>query len=178
MMAAKPPKETALRAAKLRELINEYRYRYHVLDESIMSEAAADSLKHELSQIEQEYPSLITPDSPTQRVAGQALDKFKKVQHRTRMISLADVFNEAEIQAWMERMRRLLPDITSEYLCDIKMDGLACSLVYVDGVLTQAVTRGDGLIGEDVTMNVRTINNIPLRLRDNQKYTHFFEGQD
>ena len=177
MMAAKLPKETALRAAKLRELINEYRYRYHVLDESIMSEAAADSLKHELSQIEQEYPSLITPDSPTQRVAGQALDKFKKVQHRTRMVSLADVFNEIEVQAWVDRMKRLMPDVLSEYLCDIKMDGLACSLVYEDGVLSQAVTRGDGLIGEDVTMNVRTINNVPLRLRDNQKYTHFLRGR-
>lgn len=176
-MTARPPKAAAERAAKLRELISDYRYRYHVLDESTMSEAAADSLKHELSQLEQEYPELITPDSPTQRVGGQALDKFVKVRHRTRMVSLADVFNEAEVEAWIERMKRLLPDVSSEYVCDIKMDGLACSLVYIDGVLEQAVTRGDGLVGEDVTMNVRTINNVPLRLRDNQKYTHFLRGR-
>lgn len=172
-----PPKDVAERAAKLRELINDYRYHYHVLDESIMSEAAADSLKHELSQIEEQYPELITPDSPTQRVAGEALDKFEKVQHRTRMVSLTDAFNEAEVKAWVERMKRLLPDIDSEFICDIKMDGLACSLVYEDGVLKQAVTRGDGLVGEDVTMNVRTINNVPLRLRATQKYTHFLRGR-
>src|SRR5690606_18283984 len=114
MMTLHPPKHVTKRAAKLRELINEYRYHYHVLDESIMSEAAADSLKHELSQLEQEYPELITPDSPTQRVAGQALDKFTKVQHQTRMISLSDVFNEAEVQAWVERMKRALPSVSSE----------------------------------------------------------------
>ncbi len=173
----RPPKSASERAAKLREIINEYRYRYHVLDESSMSEAAADSLKHELSQLETQYPELITPDSPTQRVAGKALDKFKKVQHRTRMVSLSDVFDEAEVRAWTERMKRLLPNVSSEYVCDIKMDGLACSLVYEDGVLVQAVTRGDGLIGEDVTMNVRTIENVPLRLRENQKYAHFLRGR-
>lgn len=176
-MTLHPPKHVVERAVKLRELINEYRYHYHVLDESIMSEAAADSLKHELSQLEQEYPELITPDSPTQRVAGQALDKFMKVQHQTRMISLSDVFNEAEVRAWVERMKRALPSVSSEYLCDVKMDGLACSLVYIDGRLEQAVTRGDGLIGEDVTMNVRTIANVPLRLRDNQKFAHFLRGR-
>src|SRR5690606_16183008 len=131
----------------------------------------------ELSQLEEEYPELITPDSPTQRVAGQALDKFTKVQHRTRMVSLSDVFNESEVLAWIDRMKRMLAEISSEFVCDIKMDGLACSLVYVDGVLQQAVTRGDGLIGEDVTMNVRTINNVPLKLRENQKYAHFLRGR-
>lgn len=176
-MTAHPTKAIIERVEKLRELIHEYRYQYHVLDESTMSEAAADSLKHELSQLEEQYPELVTADSPTQRVAGKALDKFAKVQHRTRMISLADVFNEAELIAWTERMKRLMPDISSEYLCDIKMDGLACSLIYQDGVLQQAVTRGDGLIGEDVTMNVRTIENVPLRLRANQKYTHFLRGR-
>jgi len=176
-MTVHPPKDAALRAAKLRELINNYRYHYHVLDESIMSEAAADSLKHELSQLEEKYPELITPDSPTQRVAGKALDKFVKVQHRTRMVSLADVFNEEEVAAWVKRMQRFMPDVSNEFVCDIKMDGLACSLVYVDGVLEQAVTRGDGLIGEDVTMNVRTIKNVPLRLRENQKFAHFLRGR-
>ncbi len=165
------------RVAKLRELINDYRYHYHVLDESIMSEAAADSLKHELSELELTYPDLITADSPTQRVAGKALDKFVKVTHRTPMISLADVFNEQEIVAWIDRMRRTLPAVNDEYLCDIKMDGLACSLIYENGILMQAVTRGDSKVGEDVTMNVRTIDNVPLTLRPNQKFTHFLRGR-
>lgn len=169
--------EARERVEKLRVAINDYRYHYHVLDESTMSEAAADSLKHELSQLETEYPELITPDSPTQRVAGKALDKFTKVTHRTRMISLADVFDGDEIAAWIERMQKTLPGMLNEYLCDIKMDGLACSLVYQDGVLQQAVTRGDGLVGEDVTMNVRTIKNVPLRLRGNQKFAAFLRGR-
>lgn len=169
--------EARERVERLRIAINDYRYHYHVLDESTMSEAAADSLKHELSQLEMQYPELITPDSPTQRVAGKALDKFTKVTHRTRMISLADVFNDEEISAWIERMQKSLPGASNEYLCDIKMDGLACSLVYQDGVLQQAVTRGDGLVGEDVTMNVRTIKNVPLRLRANQKFAHFLRGR-
>jgi len=142
-----------------------------------MSEAAADSLKHELSQLEDAYPELITAESPTQRVAGQALDKFTKVTHRTRMISLADVFDANEIGEWKKRMQKVLPNVSDEYLCDIKMDGLACSLIYQDGALQQAVTRGNGLIGEDVTMNVRTIKNVPLRLRLNQKFAHFLRGR-
>lgn len=165
------------RAEKLRSLINEYRYHYHVLDESLMSEAAADSLKHELTQIEQEHPELITPDSPTQRVAGKPLDRFAKVTHKTPMISLADVFNREEVVAWVERMRRVLPTVSDEYLCDIKMDGLACSLIYQDGKLMQAVTRGDSRVGEDVTSNVRTIENVPLCLRENQKFAHFLRGR-
>lgn len=172
-----PPKTVRERVSKLRDLINDYRYHYHVLDESTMSEAAADSLKHELTQLEEHYPELVTPDSPTQRVAGQALDKFTKIRHRTRMISLADVFDRDEVAAWIERMRRVLPDVSDEYLCDIKMDGLACSLIYEDGVLTQAVTRGDGLVGEDVTMNVRTIQNVPLRLRSNQEFMYMLRGR-
>ena len=165
------------RIVKLRDLINDYRYHYHVLDESIMSEAAADSLKHELSQLEEQFPDLITPDSPTQRVAGKALSKFAKVQHQTRMISLQDVFDRAEVAAWIQRMKKVRQDITEEFLCDIKMDGLACALIYEDGVLTQAVTRGDGLVGEDVTMNVRTIQNVPLTLRANQRFAHFLRGR-
>lgn len=173
-MTALPPKE---RIDRLKELINNYRYHYHVLDESIMSEAAADSLKHELAQLEAEHPELITPDSPTQRVAGKALDKFVKVAHQTPMISLADAFNEQELKAWLSRMKKVLPTIKEEFLCDIKMDGLACSLIYEDGVLVRAVTRGDSRIGEDVTSNVRTIDNVPLTLRENQKFAHFLRGR-
>jgi len=170
-------KEAQERIAKLRVLINDYRYHYHVLDESTMSEAAADSLKHELSQLEEQYPDLITPDSPTQRVAGMALDKFKKVEHRYPMISLNDVFNREEVEAWIVRTDKLAPGRTHEYFCDIKMDGLACSVIYEDGVLKQAVTRGDARVGEDVTMNIRTIENVPLRLRDSKGFEKFLKGR-
>lgn len=157
--------EASVRIEKLKKLINDYRYHYHVLDESIMSEAAADSLKHELSQLEEQFPELITPDSPTQRVAGKPLDKFKKVVHQKRMISLADVFSTEEIKDWISRNEKLIPGgKIAEFFTDIKMDGLACALKYRDGLFVQAVTRGDGLVGEDVTMNVRTIENIPLRI--------------
>ncbi len=167
--------EANARILKLRELINDYRYHYHVLDESIMSEAAADSLKHELTLLETEFPELITPDSPTQRVAGKPLDKFEKVRHEKRMISLADVFSEGEIQDWIARNEKLIPEggIT-EFFTDIKMDGLACALKYRNGVLVQAVTRGDGMVGEDVTLNVKTIQNIPLRLW-NEKDASFLD---
>ncbi|MBR3365636.1 NAD-dependent DNA ligase LigA [Candidatus Saccharibacteria bacterium] len=161
--------EAEERIKKLRILINDYRYHYHVLDESIMSEAAADSLKHELSKLEEEYPDLITPDSPTQRVAGKPLDKFTKVTHKERMISLADVFSHEEIKDWVERNQKLVPGARFEYFTDIKMDGLACSLQYEDGLLARAVTRGDGLVGEDVTMNVRTIENVPLSINTKEK---------
>ena len=161
--------EAEKRVAKLRELINDYRYHYHVLDESIMSEAAADSLKHELARLEERFPDLITPDSPTQRVAGKPLDKFTKVKHARRMISLADVFSESEIRDWLDRNQKLAPGANFNFFTDIKMDGLACSLHYENGILKQAVTRGDGLVGEDVTMNVRTIENIPLSIAYKEK---------
>ncbi len=157
--------EAAERIAKLRELIDDYRYHYHVLDESTMSEAAADSLKHELAELEKAFPDLITPDSPTQRVAGKPLDKFEKVTHVERMISLTDVFSEDEIRDWINSNEKLAGRIT-ELFTDIKMDGLACALHYENGVFVQAVTRGDGLVGEDVTMNVRTIENVPLSISE------------
>lgn len=157
--------EASARILKLREIINDYRYHYHVLDESIMSEAAADSLKHELATLEAEYPELITPDSPTQRVAGKPLDKFEKVRHEKRMISLADVFSKEEVLDWISRSRKLVPGgEIKEFFTDIKMDGLACALKYRDGIFYQAVTRGDGMVGEDVTQNVKTIENVPLRI--------------
>ncbi len=165
------------RITKLKTLINDYRYHYHVLDESTMSEAAADSLKHELSQLEASFPDLITPDSPTQRVAGEPLQKFTQVTHSSRMLSLNDVFNAAELTAWDARIRKLRPNITPEYFVDLKMDGLACALVYLDGVLTTAITRGNGFVGEDVTANVRTIENVPLTLRQPKGYERFTQGR-
>jgi len=170
-------KEAAKRIEKLRELINDYRYHYHVLDESTMSEAAADSLKHELSQLEERYPELITADSPTQRVAGAALEGFTKVTHLIPMISLQDVFSREEVEAWVKRAEKLLPSASFEYFSDVKMDGLACSLIYEDGLLVQAVTRGDSRVGEDVTQNVRTIENVPLRLRHGEKFAFLRKGR-
>ncbi len=166
------------RIEKLRELINDYRYHYHVLDESIMSEAAADSLKHELSRLETAHPEFITPDSPTQRVAGAPLAGFTQREHSTRMLSLNDVFDEDEVTAWQERITKLLPaSARLEYFADVKMDGLACALVYEDGVLQMAVTRGDGFVGEDVTANVRTMESVPLRLRSDKKFSTFLKGR-
>lgn len=165
------------RVAKLRVLINDYRYHYHVLDESTMSEAAADSLKHELTEIETAYPQLITPDSPTQRVAGQPLPGFTKVQHSSRMMSLNDVFNRAELEAWEKRTEKLAPGRNPEFFADLKMDGLACALVYEDGILIQAITRGDGFVGEDVTANVTTIESLPIHLRSSKKYEHLLHGR-
>ena len=178
--------EARKRVEKLREIINDYRYHYHVLDESTMSEAAADSLKHELALLEEKYPELITPDSPTQRVAGKPLDKFIKVRHDKRMISLADVFSRQEIEDWIVRNEKLIPSgEIGEFFTDIKMDGLACSLKYRNGIFYQAVTRGDGLVGEDVTLNVKTIQNIPLKInavdlvmRDSQVGQESFGDED
>ncbi|HEX6462538.1 MAG TPA: NAD-dependent DNA ligase LigA [Candidatus Saccharimonadales bacterium] len=167
----------AARVKKLCKLINDYRYHYHVLDESIMSEAAADSLKHELAQLEEQYPDLITPDSPTQRVAGAPLPGFSKVEHSSRMLSLNDVFNRDEVEAWVKRTQKLVPEETLEFFVDIKMDGLACALIYQDGAFIQAVTRGDGLVGEDVTQNIATLENVPFHLRDDKKFRQFLQGR-
>ena len=167
----------AQRVQKLRQLINDYRYNYHVLNKSIMTEAAADSLKHELAQIEEAHPELVTRDSPTQRVAGKPLPGFKQIRHSSRMLSLNDVFNEEEIKAWVARISKLLPGGKFDFFVDIKMDGLACALVYDNGVFKQAVTRGDGFVGEDVTANIRTIESVPLQLRRSKGYEKFAKGR-
>jgi DNA ligase (NAD+) len=169
--------QAADRVQKLRDQINDYRYHYHVLDESIMSEAAADSLKHELTLLEEQYPDLITPDSPTQRVAGRPSEKFTKVRHAFPMISLADVFSREEVEAWADRINKLTPGATTELFADTKQDGLAASLIYENGVLAQAVTRGDGQVGEDVTTNVRTIESVPLKLRKSEGYEGLLTGR-
>ncbi|TAH32392.1 NAD-dependent DNA ligase LigA [Candidatus Saccharibacteria bacterium] len=160
-----------VRAAELRGLLNRYSYEYHVRDDPSVSDAVYDGLMQELKAIEAADASLITPDSPTQRVGNKPLDKFEKVTHSRPMISLNDVFDRSEVEAWVKRMDKLLPGAKHEFFCDIKMDGLACALIYQDGVLVQAVTRGDGRVGEDVTMNIRTIPNVPLRLRNDEHFT-------
>ena len=157
------------RYRELLTLLDHYAYEYYVLDSPSVDDAVYDSLIRELKKIEADYPELISPASPTQRVAAIPLDKFEKVAHVRPMISLNDVFSREDVEAWIKRMDKLLPGTKHEYFCDIKMDGLACALIYVDGVFTQAITRGDSRIGEDVTMNVRTIKNVPLRLLGEQK---------
>lgn len=152
------------RITKLRTEIEHQRYLYHVLDRTDISEAALDSLKHELFLLEQQYPEFVTPDSPTQRIGGQPLPAFKKVTHGRPMLSLNDVFSLAELQDWETRWRKL-SDAPIRYYAEIKMDGLAVTLHYVDGVFVQGATRGDGKVGEDVTENLKTIESIPLHLR-------------
>jgi DNA ligase (NAD+) len=157
--------EAAERARKLRALIDDYRYKYHVLDVQEIAEGALDSLKHELWKIEQAYPELITPDSPTQRVAGKPLAHFGKVPHRRPMLSLEDVFTAEEFEEWIERLRRRVPGLKTDFYAEIKMDGLAVSLEYRKGVFVRGSTRGDGRVGEDISLNLRTIEAIPLALR-------------
>jgi len=161
--------EAKKRIAKLREVINRHNYRYHVLDQPEISDAAFDSLKHELYQSEQQYPDLITLDSPTQRVSGRALDKFVKVKHKKRMLSLEDVFYREEFEAWQKRIQKLVPRQKLDYFAELKIDGFAIALIYRNGFLTQGATRGDGLIGEEVTQNLKTIPSIPLKLEIRQK---------
>lgn len=159
-------KEAQERIFKLRAEINKHRYNYHVLDKITLSEAALDSLKNELFHLENEYPDLITAESPTQRVAGKPLDKFKKARHKHAMISLFDAFSESDMLAWQERNENYLKKTWNDnYYCELKLDGLAISLRYQAGKLELAATRGDGQIGEDVTHNIRTIESIPLSLR-------------
>ncbi len=166
------------RVKELRDLLNQYSYEYHVEDNPSVSDAVYDSLFNELKALEREHPELITPDSLTQRVGNELKGGFKKVKHQTRMLSLNDVFDEADVHAWIERVKKLLGvNAAPELFADIKMDGLACSLIYEDGLLVRAVTRGDSFIGEDVTHNVRTIRNVPLSLRSAKGYESFLEGR-
>jgi len=157
--------EAKERIAKLRELIDKYRYEYHVHDRSLVSDAVNDSLKHELAELEAEFPEFITPDSPTQRVGGEPLSEFAKVRHLRPMLSLNDSFTFEELSDWEERLKKLLPNAEWDYFAELKIDGLAISLIYEDGLLVRGATRGDGAIGEDVTQNIKTIEAIPLRLR-------------
>lgn len=171
------PSQPSERIKELRRLIDQYSYEYHVLDAPTVDDAVYDGLFGELKQLEAEHPDHVTSDSPTQRVGNKLLEGFEKVRHRRRMLSLNDVFDKDDVRAWVERMDRLMPGSKHEFFADIKMDGLACALIYEDGVLVQAVTRGDSYIGEDVTENIRTIKNVPLRLRVAPGFEQFTEGR-
>lgn len=153
---------------RLRKLIKEieyHRHLYHVLDKQEISDAARDSLMHELVVLERQFPELIFPDSPTQRVAGQVLSGFQKVAHAKPILSLQDVFNDEELRDWETRNQKILGETIDGYYAELKLDGLAIVLTYQDGVFLRGATRGDGKIGEDVTQNLKTIESIPLQLR-------------
>ncbi len=159
--------EAKKRIDKLRKVINHHRYIYHVLDKQEISEAVLDSLKKELFELEQQYPDLVTLDSPTQRIGGEPLKKFKKFKHHSPMHSFNDAFNREDMENWEERFSKLINNpLKDGYYCELKLDGLAIELVYEKGVLVTGATRGDGIIGEDVTENLKTIEAIPLNLNE------------
>jgi len=173
--------EAKSRIDALKKEINYHRYLYHVLDKQEISEAALDSLKHELYTLEQEFPEFITPDSPTQRVGGKPLDKFRKVVHEVRQWSFNDAFEEKEIMDFDKRIHKILSDQGEElsapldYTAELKIDGLHVVLTYEKGIFKIGATRGDGKIGEDVTQNLKTIESIPLKL--NKEVSIIVEGE-
>ncbi len=179
-MATTIPRDIQARYTKLKASINHYRYQFHVENKEEISPEALDSLKDELVQLEAHYPQLITPDSPSQRVAGQALAKFEKVIHKVPQWSLNDAFTEEDIREFDARVKRMLKtetgeDINPAYTCELKIDGLHIVLEYIEGVLTVASTRGDGRVGENVTHNIRTIESVPLVLQE--KASIIVEGE-
>ena len=162
---------------ELKKLMNKYSYEYYVLSEPTVTDAIYDGLMQELKKIEEENPDFITPDSPSQRISDIPLDKFQKVEHSSRMISLNDVFSREDVEAWIKRTEKIAPGNIHEYFVDIKMDGLGCALIYEDGIFVRALTRGDGFVGEDVTLNVKTIKNIPLQLRESKGFEYLLKGR-
>ncbi|MDG9723952.1 NAD-dependent DNA ligase LigA [Streptomyces sp. DH41] len=158
------PAEAREKHVQLAERIEEHRFRYYVRDAPVVSDADFDRLLRSLEELEEEYPELRTPDSPTQKVAGSYETEFTAVEHRSRMLSLDNTFNDEELAAWTERIARELGEQKYHFLCELKVDGLAVNLTYERGRLVRAATRGDGRTGEDITPNVRTIADIPERL--------------
>ncbi len=152
------------RASDLRRELNYHNHRYYVLDDSVISDGQYDAMMQELRRIEEQYPELASAESPTQRVGATPAAAFTQVQHRTPMLSLGNAFSFEELEAWYRRTKNLLDDAEFPMVCELKIDGLAVNLTYQDGVLVQGATRGDGTIGEDVTLNLRTIRSIPVSL--------------
>ncbi|SEM91132.1 NAD-dependent DNA ligase LigA [Lihuaxuella thermophila] len=157
--------EAKQRAEELHELLNEHNYRYYVLDAPVIPDAEYDRLMQELIELEKQFPELVTPDSPTQRVGGQPLPYFEKVEHTLPMLSLGNAFNEKDLREFDERVRKAAGGRTVKYVCELKIDGLAVSLRYEQGRFVLGATRGDGTVGEDITQNLKTIRSLPLRLR-------------
>ncbi|TSC76067.1 MAG: DNA ligase (NAD+) [Parcubacteria group bacterium Gr01-1014_31] len=168
--------EAKARVQKLRREIDDLRYRYHVLADPAVTDEVYSSLTLELRSLEERFPALVTSDSPTQRVGGTALEKFGQVVHQVPMLSLNDAFSEDEVAAWGERITKLLPGKTVQYMCELKFDGLATSLVYEDGRLRHGATRGDGRTGEDITANLRTIRAVPMQLNLELAHAETFDA--
>src|SRR3989338_1102681 len=179
MVKSQRMQDIKTRLEKLKETINHHRYLYHVLEKQEISDAALDSLKHELAELEKQYHRYVSPDSPAQRIGGKALDKFAKVVHKARQWSFGDAFTEKEIKEFDERVKRMLEkevpatsrfrlaarrNLDVAYVCELKIDGFKIVLTYEEGILRTAATRGDGVTGEDVTQNIKTIESIPLKL--------------
>ncbi|HEY4902685.1 MAG TPA: NAD-dependent DNA ligase LigA [Candidatus Sulfotelmatobacter sp.] len=148
----------------LRDQIRHHEYRYYVLDQPEISDAEFDKLMRQLKDLEVEHPTLVTPDSPTQRVGGKPREGFVKVRHSSPMLSLDNTYNEEELRGWERRVHELSGRNDVDYVCELKLDGMSLALVYEDGKLVRGVTRGDGMVGEDVTLNVRTVRSIPLSI--------------
>ena len=157
--------DAAIRLKNLRSEIESHARAYYEHDAPTISDEVYDSLVREVKALEKEHPHLADPNAVIYRVGGKPLDAFVKVNHEIRMLSLNDAFSFPELVDWEKRIQKLAPRVGFEYFCELKMDGLASSLIYVDGVLVKAVTRGDGLVGEDITQNVKTISSVPLVLK-------------
>ena len=167
--------EALAQIEQLRQEINEHNYRYHVLDDPQISDTAFDKLMQQLVELERQFPDLITPDSPTQRVGGQPQAKFAQVVHRVPMLSLDNAQNLNDLRDFVRRAKNLVPTAELEFVIELKIDGLAVSLQYENGVLVRGSTRGNGEVGEDITHNLRTVHSIPLRLR--RPYTIEVRGE-
>lgn len=164
-MTEKQPIDDQARILQLQQQLNQYGYEYYVQDQPTVEDYIYDQLYAELVQLESKHPQLITPDSPTQRLGGKVLKGFEKVVHNVPLYSLNDVFNQEEIIAFDERVKKALGDSVS-YVCELKIDGLSISLKYVDGLFVQGATRGDGTVGENITENLKTVRSIPLKLAE------------
>lgn len=165
--------DAKLRMKELEQLIDRYNYEYYMNDTSLVSDSEFDALLAELTQLEQSHPYWASPVSPTKRVGGEVNKNFAQVEHRYPMLSLGNTYSISEIEDFESRCRKLLGDVQFDYTCELKYDGVAIGLTYIDGQLTKAVTRGNGVVGDDITSNAKTIRTIPLRLQGD--YPHEFE---
>src|SRR5438445_708941 len=157
-------KDVEQKIEALREKIRYHEHLYYVLDNPEISDFEFDKLMQELQQLEAEHPALITPDSPTQRVGGKPREGFVKVRHSSPMLSLDNTYNEEELRAWERRVHELSGRSEVDYVCELKLDGMSLALIYEDGRLVRGITRGDGSVGEDVTLNIRTVRSVPLSI--------------
>lgn len=163
-----PPANPKKKIESFREKIRHHEYLYYVLDNPELTDADFDKLMNELKRLEAQHPDLITPDSPTQRVGGKPREGFVKARHSSPMLSLDNAYSQEELRDWERRVHELSGRTDVEYMCELKLDGMSLALVYADGRLERGITRGDGSVGEDVTLNVRTVRSIPLSVSNDK----------